>query len=95
MNISHRMIKDKEAKSITVVEAFRVAEGKAQELTTKLAEAEREKKRAEVALDRVEKQAETQCEQLLQAEAEAELATAKDQIKALTKKLEEAEKAKD
>ena len=91
------MIKDKEAKSITVVEAFRVAEEKAQELTTKLAEAEREKKRAEVALDRVEKQAETQCEQLLQAEAEAEaeLATAKDQIKALTKKLEEAEKAKD
>ena len=45
----------------------------------------------------MEKQAETQCEQLLQAEAEAEaeLATAKDQIKALTKKLEEAEKAKD
>ena len=55
MNISYRMIKDKEAKSITVVEAFRVAEGKAQVLTTKLAEAEREKKRAEVALDRVEK----------------------------------------
>ena len=44
-------------------------------------------------MDGAEKQAEAQCKQLRQVEAE--LATARDQIKALSKKLEGAEKAKD
>ena len=66
---------------------------KSQELTTKLTEAKRDRKSVEAALDRAEKQVEAQCKQLHQAEAD--LTAARDQIKALSKKLEEAKKAKD
>jgi len=93
VNNSHKMMKDKEARRIAAMEAFRVVEKKTQKLNTKLAEAERAKKSVEATLDGVEKQAKTQRKQLRQAEAK--LATAKDQMKALTKKLEEVEKAKD
>ena len=93
MNNSHQIMKDEEARSITVVEVFRVADRKAQEMTTKLTEAKREKKSAKAALDRAEKQAKAQRKQLRQTKVE--LATVKDQIRALTKKLKEAEKAKE
>ena len=59
VNSSHRMMKDEEAKHIVAMEAFRMAERKTQELTTKLTEDEREKKSAEVALGGAEKQVET------------------------------------
>ena len=55
VNNSHRMMKDEKAKHIATVEAFRVVGRKTQELNTKLAEAEREKKSIEVALDGAEK----------------------------------------
>ena len=47
-----------------------MAERKAQELTTKLAKVEREKKSVEIALNRAEKQVEAQRKQLHQAEVE-------------------------
>ena len=83
----------KRVRRIVIVEAFRVANKKSQELTTKLTKAERDKKSVEAALDGAKKQAEAQRKQLHQAKAD--LATTRDQIKALSKKLEEAEKAKD
>ncbi|KAK9986691.1 hypothetical protein SO802_031642 [Lithocarpus litseifolius] len=64
VNSSHRVMKDEEARCIAAVEAFRVVDRKAQELTTKLTEAGREKKNAEAALDGAEKQAEAQRKQL-------------------------------
>ena len=70
MNSSYRMMKDEEARHIADVEAFRVAERKAQVLTTKLAEVKREKKSVEIALNKAEKQAEAQRKQLHQAEVE-------------------------
>ena len=51
------------------------------------------KKSAEAALDWAKRQAEAQRKQLRQAEDD--LSTARNQIKILTKKLEEAEKAKE
>ena len=58
-----------------------------------MTEIERDKKSAKVALDGAKKQAEAQRKQLRQTEAD--LAVARDQVKILSKKLEEAEKAKD
>ena len=43
------MMKDKEARCIVGMEAFRVANKKSQELTIKLTEAERDKKSVEAA----------------------------------------------
>ena len=86
-------MKEEESRCVAVVKAFELVEKKSQELNTKLAEAERDKKSTEAALDGVERQAEAQCKQFRQAEDE--LSTAKSQIKVLTKKLEEAEKAKE
>ena len=77
---------------VAAVKAFELAKKKSQKLNTKLAEAKRDKKSAEAALNGVERQAEVQRKQLRQAEDE--LSTAKRQVKVLTKKLEEAEKAK-
>ena len=62
-------------------------------MNAKLLEAEREWKSAEVALERAERQAETSHKQLRQVDDE--LAAAREQIKLLKKKLEDAEKAKD
>ena len=87
------MTKGEEAKCIATVEAFSVDDKKSQELTTKLTKAEKDKKSVEAALYGAEKQAEAQHKQLRQAEAN--LAAARDQIKTLSKKLEEVKKAKD
>ena len=86
-------MKEDEGRRIAVVKAFEIAEKKSQDLNAKLLEAERDKKSIEAALDVVERQAETQCKLLRQAKYD--LATARSQIKVLTKKLEEAEKAKE
>ena len=64
MNNSHQMMKDEEARHIATVKAFRVADKKSQELTTKLTETKRDKKSAEVALDEAERHAEAQHMQL-------------------------------
>ena len=45
------MMKDEEARRITAMEAFRVADKKSQELTAKLIESERDKKSVMAALD--------------------------------------------
>lgn len=58
MNSSHQIMKDEEARRIAAMEAFRVAVKKSQKLTTKLIEAERDKKNAKAALDRAKRQAE-------------------------------------
>ena len=51
------MMKDEEVKRIVAVEAFRVADKKSQEITTKLTGVERDRKSAKAALDGAEKQA--------------------------------------
>ena len=63
MNSSHRQMKGEEGRHIAAVEAFNVAEKRIQELNAKLTKADRDKKRAEVALEGVERQAESQCKQ--------------------------------
>ena len=93
MNITHRKMKDKKGKRIAAVEAFNVVEKRIKKLNAKHTEANREKKSTEVALEGAERQAETQCKQLRQAEDE--LAAAKKQTKVLKKKLEDAKKASD
>ena len=60
MDISHRQMKDEECRRVATVEAFKVAEKRLKELDANLTEAERGRKSAEVALDGVERQAETQ-----------------------------------
>ncbi|KAK9998052.1 hypothetical protein SO802_017655 [Lithocarpus litseifolius] len=51
-------MKDEEARRIDAVEAFRVADNKAYELTTKLTKAERDKKNVEATLNGAERQVE-------------------------------------
>ena len=75
------------------MKAFEIAEKKSQDLTTKLAEADHDKKSAEATLDMVERQAEGQ--RVLLRQAKEQLAASKEQVIALKKKLEEAEKARD
>ena len=70
-----------------------MADKKIQELTTKLNEADRDKKSAEAALQGVERQAESQRKQLRQDEDQ--LSIAKEQIGGLKKNLEKAKKAND
>ena len=86
-------MKDEEGRQIATVKAFNVAEKRVKEMNTKLTEAEREKKNAEAAFEGAERQAKIQRKQLCQAENE--LVVAREQIKVLKKKLEDAEKAKD
>ena len=93
MNITHQKMKDKKGKRIAAVEAFNVVEKRIKKLNAKLTEANREKKSTEVTLEGAERQDETQCKQLRQAEDE--LAAAKKQTKVLKKKLEDAKKASD
>ena len=64
-----------------------------QELKNKLTKVERDKRSAEATLDNAERQAEGQ--RVLLGLAEDQLATSKEQIVTLKKKLEEAEKARD
>ena len=49
-------MKDEEGRRIAAVKAFELLEKKSQDLTAKLAKANRDKKSAEVALDVVERQ---------------------------------------
>jgi len=83
-------MKDEKARRIAAVDTFKVAEKRIQDLNTQLIEANRARKSAEAVLQRAENQAETQRKQLRQAEV-----ASKENIKALKKKLEEAEKVKD
>ena len=53
-------MKDEECRRVATVEAFKVAEKRLKELDANLTKAERGRKSAEVALDGVERQAETQ-----------------------------------
>ena len=85
-------MKEEEGRRLAAVKAFELAE-KSQGLTAKLVEADWDKKSAKAALDEVERQLGAQRKQLHQAEDE--LSTARSHIKVLTKKLEEAEKAKE
>lgn len=55
---SHKSMKEEEARHISAVRAFELAEKKSEELNTKLAKVERDKKSVEAALNRVERQAE-------------------------------------
>ena len=87
------MMKDEEVRCIAAVESFKVVDKKSQELITKLTKVERDKRSAEVALDGVEEQVKAQHKQLCQTKAD--LASARDQVKILSKKLEEVGKAED
>ena len=86
-------MKEEKGRLLAAVKAFKLAGKKSQDLIAKLIKADRDKKSAKAALDRVERQAEAQCKQLSQAKDE--LSAARSQIKVLTKKLEEAKKAKE
>ena len=55
VNFSHKQMKEEEGRRIAVVDAFNVVENKIQELTTKLNEANRDKKHAEASLLGVER----------------------------------------
>ena len=78
---------------IDSVEAFNVAKKSLNELKIQLSRSENERKSAATALEGAERQAKTQHNQLRQVELD--LAAAREQNKILTKKLKEAEKAKD
>ena len=93
VNNSHRQMKDEEGRHIAIVDTFNIAEKRIEELNTKLTDADRDKKSAEAALQGAERQVESQCKHLYQAEDQ--LTVAKEQIENLKKKLEEAEKAVD
>ena len=93
MDYSHRQHKSKEGKRIATVEAFTMAKKSLKELKIQLSHSKNERKSATAAFEGAERQAETQRKQLRQAELN--LVAAKEQNKILTKKLEEAKKAKD
>jgi len=93
VDISHWRMKEEERRRITAVDAFHVAQKSNQELKSKLLKVKREKKSVEAALDNAERQAESQ--RMLLCQTEYQLATSKQQIIALKRKLEEVEKARD
>ena len=93
MNYSHQRMKEEEGRRIATLDAFQVAEKSNKDLKAKLAEEEKERKYAAVALSSVKKQAESQ--RLLLRSAEDQLAASKEQRVALKRKLEEVKKAKD
>ena len=88
---SHKQMNEEEGPQIATVEAFTLAEQRIKDFNTKLTEAIKEKKSTKVTLEGVERQAQTQHQQLRQTEDQ--LTTTKEQIGALKKKLEEAEEA--
>ena len=83
---------EEEGRRKATVEALNMAEQSNKELKKQLLEEQREKKSAAATLDNVEKQAESQ--RVLLRNTEDQLTASKTQIVALTKILEEAEKAK-
>jgi len=65
VSTSHKQMKEKEEGwRIAAVEAFTLAKQRIKDLNTKLTEATREKKSVEIALEGVERQVESQCQQL-------------------------------
>ena len=90
VNKSHRLMKDEESRWIAAVEAFPLAKKRIQELNNQLTKADRERKSVDTALHVAEKQVETQCKQLCLTEDL--LSIAKEQIRTMKTKLEEAEK---
>ena len=88
---SHKQMNEEEGPQIATVEAFTLTEQRIKDFNTKLIEAIKEKKSTKVTLEGVERQAQTQHQQLRQTEDQ--LTTTKEQIGALKKKLEEAEEA--
>ena len=90
---SHKAMKEEERRCVAFVKAFELVEKNSQDLNAKLVEANQDKKSAEAILDGVERQVEAQRKQLRQVEDE--LFAARSQVQVLTKKLEEAEKAKE
>ena len=93
MDYSHGQFKSEEGRRITAVEAFTVAEKGLKKLKIQLSQSENERKSVAAALEGVERQVETQYKQLRQDELN--LAATREKNKILTKKLEEAKKAKD
>ena len=93
VDYSHCQMKEEEGRQIEAVDAFHLAEKSNQKLKSKLTEVERGKRSSEAALDNAERQAKGQ--RVLLHQAEDHLATSKQQIVVLRRKLEEAEKAKD
>ena len=91
VNDAHKQWKDKEGWHIATIEMFAVAKKRIKDLNTKMMEADRERKSVEVALAGVQKQAKDQHLQLCRTEDQ--LVIAKEQIKALKKKLEKAKEA--
>ena len=91
MNNSHRQMKDEEGTRIVTVEAFSLVEKRIQELNKQLTEVDKERKSVDAALNVAENQAETQRKQLCQIKDL--LSAAKEQIRTLKIKLEEAKKA--
>ena len=83
-------MKDEESRWIAAVEAFPLAKKRIQELNNQLTKADRERKSDDAALHMAEKQVETQCKQLCLTEDL--LSIAKEQIRTMKTKLEEAEK---
>ena len=67
-------MKDEGGKRIVAVEAFNVVEKRVKKLNAKLTEVKWEKKNTEVALERAERQVETQRKQLRQTEDELAMA---------------------
>ena len=55
MNTSHWMMKEEEGRHITAINAFNVVKKRVQDLKTKLAEANRDKKSAKATLEGVER----------------------------------------
>ena len=86
-------MKEEERRRNATVEAFNLAEKRISEMKNKLFKVERDKKSAEAALDKAERQVESQ--RVLLRNAEDQLAASKGQIAALKKKLEKAKKARD
>ena len=93
MDASHRQMKDEEGRRVVAIETFKVVEKRLKEVDAKLIKLERGRKSAEATMDNEEIQAKTQHKQLRLAEDE--FVAAREQIKLLKKKLEDAEKAKD
>ena len=88
----HQLFKKEEGGRIAAVEAFQVAEKSNKYLKSKLTKEEKERNFVAAAPQNTEKQAKNQ--RLLLRSAEDQLATCKEQITTLKKKLEEVEKAK-
>lgn len=88
----HQLFKEEEGGRIAAVEAFQVAEKSNKDLKSKLTKEEKERNFVAAAPQNTEKQAKNQ--RLLLCSAEDQLATCKEQITTLKKKLEEVEKAK-